>query len=371
MQSRVGTAIATTTAPSCEGGEATTLQPDASPEPFDDDGYDGTDLLPALEAAEPSGAPLPLSDVSAEYQTMSLSPVRPSTAAQPKPAPKPKRLKSMAKAQISPVPAAASRRSSRSAAATSAQTTITTFSENTGPSQLDRTTEASSTPGTTTIVHLTDDNLPPADSPPRQSSSCMPSDTGARRVGRISLSRSSPLLIPTFSPADTRTHTNVVSPSDSRDAIPGLISNTSFKTRHGHSPDAATTVTEAPSRQREAERGREVDVFGNVSTVVSATVTPEEDSRGKTSSTRFRPATIQLPKFKPSLQSPPLPDLGERPSKRARFNLPSMVEPTFQTPTTAFGTRKPARESLNSAIPPKENRTMDEIHSVSLTRNSR
>jgi hypothetical protein len=92
-------------------------------------------------------------------------------------------------------------------------------------------------------------------------------------------------------------------------------------------------------------------VFGDVSTVASARATREEKSVAKRS-------------LKPSIRSPPVPDNGDRPSKRIRFDLPPLVETAAETRTAAFGPRKTGGESLKPSIALQEYKKFSEVHSV-------
>ncbi|BEI99635.1 hypothetical protein CcaverHIS631_0406780 [Cutaneotrichosporon cavernicola] len=187
------------------------------------------------------------------------------------------------------------------------------------------------------------------------------SDIGARRTA-TSLSPSSPLLAPTSSPIETPTNSNITSPSvDSLDSMLVLKPSRTPIAYHDVPGGYGTSATQMHPRKPESIAS--VDVFGDVSAVSLTRATGENGSEGSMS-TSTRPTTIQPPKLRPSLRSPPFPNHEDRPSKRTRFDLPPLVERVQEPRNSAFGGRKSVRGLLTSTMVrkiSKESRKLNEL----------
>ncbi|GMK53894.1 hypothetical protein CspeluHIS016_0104800 [Cutaneotrichosporon spelunceum] len=168
------------------------------------------------------------------------------------------------------------------------------------------------------------------------------SDTGTcRRI--MNLTASSPLLVPTSPPTDTQAKSNMASSSfDSLDSITGV-----------------GTPSAQADRLKQNLVGA-VDAFGDAPAAGSVRAAGENASEGRMY-TNVRAATI---KRKPFLRSPPLPNHEDRPSKRIRFDIPRSAEQAYEPRTSAFGMRKSSRGSLKPTVVPKENRKLNEVHSL-------
>ncbi|BEJ14912.1 hypothetical protein CspHIS471_0406790 [Cutaneotrichosporon sp. HIS471] len=215
------------------------------------------------------------------------------------------------------------------------------------------------------IIDLTHDRPPPPDGGVLLPDSYIAaSDISASRRA-ISLSPSSPLLAPTSSPTETPTKSNMASPSvDSLDSMLDLKPSSTPITYHDVPGGDSTSATQVQPRKPKSVAA--VDVFGDVSAVSLTRATGENGSEGNMS-TSTRPTTIQPPKLKPSLRSPPLPNHEDRPSKRTRFDLLPLVERAPEPRNSAFGGCKSVRGPLTSIMvrrASKESRKLNEVHSL-------